>query len=86
MKNEFKHELGEEYKCKITGFKGVIVSRGQWLTGCNRYGLQAKINKDGKVDDPSWFDEDVIEPTKKKSVMKTLEENRGGPKPNPTKY
>ena len=71
MKNEFKHKLGDELKCKITGFKGVIVSRMEWMTGCNRYGLQ---------------DEDLIEPTKKKQVLKKFEENTGGSKPNPSKY
>jgi len=33
----FKHKLGIIAKDKITGFEGMVTSRVEFLTGCNRY-------------------------------------------------
>lgn len=52
----FKHELGLRAKDKISGFEGVITSRVQYLTGCDRYYLQPKA-KNGAFVDGSYFDE-----------------------------
>lgn len=40
------------YKCKdiITGFEGILKTRGMFITGCDRIEL---VNKDGKAE---WFD------------------------------
>lgn len=84
----YKHELGKEAKDIVTGFKGIITSRTEYLTGCNRYGLQPKANKEGKTDDPKWFDENQIEIIGKGVVIQQTIEQRtkGGPQPNPKKY
>jgi len=56
--NEFKYGLGDEVKETITGFKGIVRCRTQWLSNCNTYGLQsAKLNKDGEPADLVSFDE-----------------------------
>lgn len=57
----FKHELGKEAKDKITGIKGIIVGRCEYLFGCNQYGIAGKVNKEGKRPDTEWFDEGRIE-------------------------
>ena len=57
----FKLELGQKVKDRVTGFKGVIVCRCDYLTGCRRYAVQAqKIGKDGKVGEWTYFDEDLL--------------------------
>jgi len=53
--------LGKLAKDKITGFEGIITSKHIYLTGCNQYGLQPKIDKDGKIPDKNYFDEGRIE-------------------------
>ena len=53
--------LGKEAKDKITGFSGIITSKHIYLTGCNQYGLQPVIDKDGKVPLKEYFDEGRIE-------------------------
>jgi hypothetical protein len=53
----FCHILGSEAISLITGLTGIIVSRSQNLHGCNRYYLQPKAQKDGKVPDGWWIDE-----------------------------
>lgn len=49
--------LGKEVEDKITGFKGIATSKHIYLTGCNQFGVQPKIDKDGKVPDIKYFDE-----------------------------
>lgn len=53
--------LGKKAKDKITGFEGIITSKHIYLTGCNQYGIQPSIDKDGKVPDKGYFDEGRIE-------------------------
>ena len=84
----FKHELGKKAKDVVTGFKGIIISRSQYLTGCNRYGLQPKVNKEGKLSECLWFDENQIELIGKGvTINQTVEQKaKGGPQQNPRKY
>lgn len=48
-------------KDKVTGFTGIATSKHIYLTGCNQYGLQPKVDKDGKVPDKQYFDEGRLE-------------------------
>lgn len=50
-------ELGTEVKDKITDFKGIATARIEYITGCVRYELTPKVDKDGKCLDSCWFDE-----------------------------
>lgn len=66
----FRFELGEVLKDKVTGFKGVVRSRADYLTGCNRYALQPRqLKDDGKPREWTWFDEDELVSTKDKTVV-----------------
>lgn len=56
-------KMGKSAKDKITGFTGIITSKHIYLTGCNQYGLQPAVDKDGKVPDKGYFDEGRIEIT-----------------------
>lgn len=49
--------LGKQVKDKITDFEGIATSKHIYLTGCNQFGVQSKIDKDGKVPDVRYFDE-----------------------------
>lgn len=53
--------FGKLAKDKITGFEGIITSKHFYITGCAQYGLQPKIDKDGKVPDKNYFDEARVE-------------------------
>ena len=57
----FKFNLGDEVKCIITGFKGVIVSRTEYFNGCIAYGVKPPIDKEGKLQDNGWLDEPQLE-------------------------
>jgi hypothetical protein len=53
-------ELGQRGRDKVTGFEGIITGRAQYLTGCDQYNLVPQV-KDGKLENPQWFDEGRIE-------------------------
>jgi len=59
---EFKFNLGDTAKDKITGFEGIIYNRSQWLYNCNTYGLKpTKLDKDGETRKTESFDEPQLE-------------------------
>ena len=70
----FKFNLGDEVKTKVTGYKGIIRGRSDYLTGCNTYGIQSqKLDKEGMPKKWQWFDEDEIELVKAEKI-KLIEE------------
>lgn len=79
MENEFKFNLGQKVKDEYSGLEGKVMSRAQYLTGCNRYGVQkAGLDEKGAPFEWNHFDEmqlvavdDVKEPGK----------TTGGPRP-----
>jgi len=70
--------LGDQVKCKVTGYTGVVTSITQFINGCTRLALQAKVGKDSKVPDAIYVDEPQAEMVKKKYVKPTVSE-LGGP-------
>ena len=77
--SEFIFELGKEAKDKITGFKGIIVGRVEYLFGCNQYGIAPKsIGTDGKLNDTNYFDEGRIEIIGKGILPKEVRVEKNG--------
>lgn len=78
MNIEFKYNLGQKAKDKVTGYTGVINAVARYINGCNKYSVQAPVDKDMKMPDSFWFDELSIEvqdaPAVPDKVVKT-----GGP-------
>lgn len=61
-------ELGDEVKCKVTGFRGVVTSKTHYLNGCVQLGVQAPLGKDGKWGENYAIDESQLELIKAKKV------------------
>lgn len=61
QEHEFEYELGLEAKDKVTGFKGIITWRVNYLTGCDQYGLQPPVNDKGEESKGNQFDANRIE-------------------------
>ena len=53
--------LGKKAKDKVTGFTGIITSKHIYLYGCNNYGLNPGVDKEGKLRKSEYFDEGRIE-------------------------
>lgn len=63
----FKYGLGLTAKDIITGVRGIITGRVEYLTGCNQYLIQPKSQKDSKANS-YWFDEQRLAIQKDKKI------------------
>jgi len=75
----FKHELGATAQSITRGFKGVIGARSECLYGCNRYLLEPTVNKEGKMGESYYFDEDDVKILKPRPKKKPAKKDTGGP-------
>lgn len=67
MSKASKIKLGDDVVDTFTGFKGKVISRIEYLTGCIQYGVKAKA-REGKIAEPEYIDEiqlEIIKPKKK---------------------
>lgn len=80
---EFKFMVGQVVTNEYTGFVGRVVTRCQYLTGCNRYSVQPSgLNEDeGKPFETSSFDEDELVAVEFKGRQE--KRDKGGPVANP---
>ncbi len=53
--------LGDLAKCRITGFRGVVMGRSEYLFNGRQLLLQSTTLSDGKPMDRVWFDEGELE-------------------------
>lgn len=74
---EFLFENGQTVESKISGFSGMITSRADHLNGCNRYWVQPRIDKDGKIPDGYWIDEGELMAIKPAEI-EPKNKDRGG--------
>ena len=81
MKETFKIELGEQVKDSITGFKGTVTARVQYITGCNQYLVTPKMKRgENKAPSATWYDEDrLLDSVKRPKARKPI----GGPQHTP---
>lgn len=82
--------LGQEVRCRVTGFTGVAIARTMWLNGCARICVQPKVDKDGKHLEAYTIDEPQLEVLGETNfhgdAEKPLQERTGGPTPNPIRH
>jgi hypothetical protein len=74
-------KLGKEAVDKVSGFKGVVVARHTFLSGCDRYTIQPRINDKDEMTEAHTFDEPQLVVLKKKKVKTDKNEKPGGPAP-----
>jgi len=81
--SNFKFGLGDQVKDTVTGYKGTIIGRTEWLNGCKRYCIQAaKLTDSGKPVESEHVDEgqiDLIKAARNRPQAAVT----GGPRPNP---
>lgn len=74
----FKFDLGETVRDKVSGFEGIVVTRGDHVSGCDSYGVQTKTLKDGAPQDLKWFDEPRLEAINVPVMKIDMREQRTG--------
>lgn len=77
-------ELGAKVKDKVTGFKGVVTSRIEYLNGCLQYCVEPTLDKEGKMRKHQYMDEGQLEFIKgpAEKLSKKEKEGPGGWQPN----
>ena len=56
-----KFELGIRVRDRVVRYTGIIDARAEYLNGCNRYSVQAPIDKEGNIPIGYWFDENILD-------------------------
>ena len=81
----FKFNLGDEVESMVSGFKGIVVGRVQYLSGCLQYSVVARVQDDGKTP-TMWIDEPHLKITEAGKVKVNLDPDApGGPHDSPTR-
>ncbi|KKL15074.1 hypothetical protein LCGC14_2509270 [marine sediment metagenome] len=84
----FEYEMGETLRDIVTGFRGVVMARAEYQSGCIHYGLQpTKIGADGKLPDWEYLDSSRVERVEEELVgfKRTKKDPPSGPMQNPPK-
>lgn len=58
---EWKFELGDNVKDRVSGFGGIVCLRSEHLNGCKQYGIFPPTDKDGKMGDSVYIDGEQLE-------------------------
>lgn len=77
-------ELGDQVRDKVTGFKGIVTGKAQYLTGCKQVMVTPRADESGKYVDACWLDVDRVEVIGK-GVVKIDVVDNGGPQSAPSK-
>lgn len=72
--------LGDKVQDKISGFRGIVIARTEYLNGCARCGVQPSVDKEGKLPSHEYFDEPQLKVLKAEAV-KMFGDSTGGPPP-----
>ncbi|MFC3163093.1 hypothetical protein [Ciceribacter thiooxidans] len=59
----FKFDLGAEVVEAVTGFKGFVTGRSDYIAGCRQYCVMPKAKEDGSLMRAEWFDEERLSAT-----------------------
>lgn len=81
----FKFQYGDKVKDFVSGFKGTITGRAEYMTGCRQYVVAPPVGKDGTFREGIWIDEDRLKVVSKKRTVKkkTKKKRVGGPQHTP---
>lgn len=67
--------LGDTAYDRLSGFKGVVMGRIEYLTGCNQIFILPKSDKDNEFKEGHWFDVERVE-VAEVATVKVLQSNR----------
>ena len=81
---DYEFNLEDEVVDKISGYRGKVTSRTEWLFGCRRYTVQSKKLKDGKPIESIGTDEMALKLIKAAPRGPKIQDT-GGPHNEPTR-
>jgi len=78
--SKVKIKLGNEFEDSVTGFKGIAVSRTEYLTGCDRIEIQPRVDEKGEITDSVSFDVGTLKKIGEGIILTFEKEPPGGPR------
>ncbi len=76
-------KLGARVQDIVSGFKGVVTARTEFLNGCVRCCVAPEKLDKGAVSDGYWFDVQQLKVlTEDTPAAKIVQDNTGGPRPD----
>ena len=80
----FRLELGQKVRDRISGFKGVVMARVEYITGCHQYAIcPQKVEKDGGLPVWDYLDDDRLAKAPGKITLE--KKPTGGPQQTPAR-
>lgn len=80
-KKLFKYDNGDEVKCIVTGFRGIIIARMQWLNKCIQYCVKPKMknkkDESSKMPEAEYIDEQQLQLIKAKKINPKIKRTEG---------
>lgn len=61
---EINIHFRDEVEDTITGFKGTVIARSDWINGCTQFAVKPRVNKEGVELDAQWVDWQQLKVTK----------------------
>lgn len=84
MITQWTVQLGDEVEDAVSGMRGIVVARTEWLNGCLRATVQPPMGEDKKLPSSESFDHEQLNVITAKKVTPKAEERRtNGPMPTP---
>lgn len=65
-------KLGDKVRDVITGFEGINTGWLQYIHGCKRVLIAPPVDKDGKLLESQWFDEQRVELVEAREIPDTM--------------
>jgi hypothetical protein len=78
-----KTKLGNTYRDRITGFSGVATGWTTYISGCSQVLLAPPVDKEGKLVEAQWFDEQRLVDLRAEPIALDNSETPGFDKPAP---
>ena len=80
---EFKFQNGDTLEDIVTGFKGIVMVKAVYSTGCTHYGLSPKVSGKGEISSWEWLDQSRLKLIKdiKRIDFNIIEGSTSGPEP-----
>ena len=54
-------KMSDQVEDKVSGFKGTVTGKCEYLNGCIQYLVKPRVGKDGKMIEGEWIDEQQLE-------------------------
>jgi len=79
--------MGVEVKDRVTGLRGIITGKTEYINGCVQWLVKPPVDKDGKLVDGCWIDtiqlevvsQGITEPETDNTTKDHVKEGPGGP-------